>query len=64
MPRLLELTDPNPQVLEQKIYHAVEDWRKEQDLILRERLPRAEDEAHAVSDPIAPKYLFQKECPR
>ena len=64
MPLLLQLTDPNPQVLEEKIYQAVETWRTKQDLILAERLPDAEAEAYAVSDPIAPKYLFQKECPR
>ena len=62
MPRLLQLSDPNRQVLEQRAFQTVEDWRTEQNVILRERLRRAEREAYTVSDPIAPSYLFQRAC--
>ncbi len=62
MPRLLQLTDPNKQVLEQRAFEAVRDWRVEQDIILEQRLPQAEMEAFAVSDPIAPRFLFQRAC--
>ena len=62
MPRLLLLTDSNKQVLEQKIFHAVQDWRAEQFQILRQRNTQSEIEAHAISDQIAPKYIFQLPC--
>lgn len=62
MPRLLLLTDPNQQPLEQKIFRAKEDWREEQKQILLQRLPNAEREAYRVSDPITPRYLFQAAC--
>lgn len=62
MPRLFQLTDPNKQVLEQKIFQAVQTWRGEQDQILEQRLRQGEREAYAVSDPIAPRYLFQRAC--
>jgi hypothetical protein len=56
---LLPLTDPNQQPLEQKIFQAIQDWRKNQDIILEQRLhPEGEKEAYAVSDLIAPRYLF------
>lgn len=64
MPRLYQLSDPNKQVLEQMAFEAVEDWRREQYLILRQRLPQAEMEAFAVSDLVAPRYVFQEQCPR
>jgi len=62
MPHLLPLTDPNQQPLEQKIFQAKQIWRIDQDRIMAQRLPDAEIEAHAVSDPIAPRYLYQN-CP-
>ncbi len=62
MPRLLPLTDLNRQPLEQKVFQAIQTWRGEQLQILRQRNTQAEIEAHAVSDPIAPRYLFQLEC--
>lgn len=62
MPRLLLLADPNKQVLEQQVFQAVQDWRAEQFQILRQRNTQSEIEAHAVSDPIAPKYIFQLSC--
>jgi len=49
-------------MLEQKVFEAVRDWRAEQFQILRQRNTQAEREAHVVSDPIAPQYLFQLEC--
>jgi len=64
MPRLFQLSDPNKQVLEQKIFEAVRDWRVEQSQILDQRYTQAEAEAYAVSDPIAPRYIFQGACPR
>lgn len=62
MPRLLPMTDPNKQVLEQQIFQTVQTWRGEQDQILAQRLPHGEREAYAVSDPIAPQYKFQAAC--
>ncbi len=64
MPRLYQLSNSNKQVLEQMAFEAVEGWRREQDIILRQRLPQAEMEAYAVSDLIAPRYVFQEQCPR
>jgi hypothetical protein len=37
-------------------------WRTEQGIILNQRLLQSEIEAHAVSDPITPRYLYQLEC--
>ena len=58
MPRLLLLTDAGRQPLEQKVFQAKENWRAEQKQIAIGRLPESEREAYAVSDPIAPRNLF------
>ncbi len=62
MPRLYQLADWSKQALEQRAFEVVQDWRREQGIILDQRLLQSEIEAHAVSDPIAPLYIFQLEC--
>jgi hypothetical protein len=59
MPHLFPLTDPNKQPLEQKVFHAIQDWRKSEGIILEQRVnSQGEREAYLVSDQIAPRYLF------
>jgi hypothetical protein len=62
MPRLLLLTDPELQPLQQKFFEAKRVWIKEQDRVYSSRSIEVEKEAHAVSDPIEPKYIFQLQC--
>ncbi|HEX8567993.1 MAG TPA: hypothetical protein VF648_20310 [Pyrinomonadaceae bacterium] len=62
MNALSPLTDSSENGLRQKIYDSRIAWYQGQDRVLKTRLPDAEREAFAVSDPIAPQYKFQSQC--
>jgi len=53
------LSDPDKRALEQKISTTISNWRQSQQMVMVKRLPAAEREAYAVSDQIAPGYIFQ-----
>jgi hypothetical protein len=53
------LSDTERQPLEQKIFAEISNWKQGQQQAMMKRLPAAEREAYAVSDQIAPRYIFQ-----
>jgi hypothetical protein len=59
MPRLLPLTNPSLQPLQQEVFRKIQEWREEQRQELIRRLPAGEREAYDVSDQIAPRYAYQ-----
>lgn len=59
MPRLLPLTNPSLQPLQQEVFDKKQKWREEQRQELIRRLPAGEKEAYDVSDQIAPRYAYQ-----
>ena len=64
MARLSPLTDTTEAGLLAKRDAEATNWFNEQEAIYNMRLAAAENEAYAVSDPMAPQYLYQKVCNR
>jgi hypothetical protein len=56
---LSPLSDPTQSGLQSRIYNATATWGNNEVNIAASRAPAAETEAYAVSDPIAPQYLYQ-----
>jgi hypothetical protein len=59
---LLPLTDRTRDGLAAKLNAASTDWFNSQQQVYLSRIPAAERGAYAVSDPIAPRYLYQGAC--
>lgn len=60
MAQLSPLTDATAPGLSAKLGAASTSWFNSQGSVYQSRLPAAEREAHAVSDPMAPRYVFQR----
>jgi hypothetical protein len=59
MSQLMPLTDATEAGLLTKINNAAMAWDSSQGSTYQSRLSSAEKDAYNVSDPIAPKYLYQ-----
>lgn len=57
---LSPLTDPTRDGLANKILAAQTTWENSQEATYNMRLNQAEREAHAVSDPVSPRYAYQR----
>lgn len=53
------LTGSSQTDLINKLASALQTYETAQSAIYTQRIPQAEQEAHAVSDPIAPQYIYQ-----
>lgn len=62
MEAVSSVTDPDYATFSQKLLNAFNAWANNQSAQADARKPQAETEAHAVSDPIAPQYLYQNSC--
>lgn len=60
MAQLSPLTDTTEPGLQAKIASTFTSWYNNQGSIYTSRQPAAEREAHAVSDPVPPKYIYQR----
>ncbi len=59
MAQLLPLTDATRAGLDAKIAQAVQDWYIGQQVWVDIRRNAAEQDAHSISDPVAPQYAYQ-----
>jgi hypothetical protein len=57
---LSPLTDPTQSGLAAKVIAAKTNWEDSQEAIYRSRLNQAEREAFVVSDPVSPKFAYQR----
>lgn len=55
----MPISDPDRATFDAKLANAAVAWQKSQSNTYVGRLPTAEKEAHAISDPINPQYAYQ-----